>query len=441
MEEQKKTNAEANAIVDELLEQYSKTGKMGSAIHVIPEVVFSTEEDINPTEVKNDIHQLYPDVNLSDEVVANVINQLLEVKAYLKARHGDNCKFLTEHAYEVTNEADGFKYRGIIDLIVVDENGVPHIYDFKTSSKNIAEYNKSKVSAYSAQLGLYRHILGKKGFNINQIQLGIIPIVLDDIEWDTMTPSKVTVDVNEIQSLENSEQLNTSSGYLTKALNSFLPLEVVQFRVGSEYTDDTSNLLVDALNYQPKLVSKPKDVAYFIKKNKEKGYFYNILTGKKVTFVEGQEWDQVTEYLNSVNESDMNAASSLGDNLSLYINGSREVLYGSSDKSKLKFDEAHFLEYKKTGWNMNRDFEHLGIIVLYHPQRKVLDVLNITANDLGMPVKLHYGDTILGNFLTNAKVGDSRIISSNVANIELLRSLIIMNNLINNGLFNGYKFG
>ena len=36
---------------------------------------------------------------------------------------------------------------GIIDLLVIDGNGVPHIYDYKTSDKEDSEWYNSKEDA------------------------------------------------------------------------------------------------------------------------------------------------------------------------------------------------------------------------------------------------------------------------------------------------------
>jgi len=37
---------------------------------------------------------------------------------------------------------------GIIDLLVVDGNGVPHIYDYKTSDKDMSMWSQAKEDAF-----------------------------------------------------------------------------------------------------------------------------------------------------------------------------------------------------------------------------------------------------------------------------------------------------
>jgi hypothetical protein len=40
------------------------------------------------------------------------------------------------------------KLMGIIDLLVIDGNGTPHIYDYKTSDKQTALWSQSKEDAF-----------------------------------------------------------------------------------------------------------------------------------------------------------------------------------------------------------------------------------------------------------------------------------------------------
>ncbi len=86
--------------------------------------------------------------------------QIAEVKAYaerlmsdLKKKHGATCEFYTEFAFKskyLTEEMkaelgiDGYdSINGKADLIVVDELGKVHIYDFKVSRKDVGDFSKT----------------------------------------------------------------------------------------------------------------------------------------------------------------------------------------------------------------------------------------------------------------------------------------------------------
>ena len=61
---------------------------------------------------------------------------------HLRGKHGKNCKFLSEIPLISEEIGDAYKnsidsINGRADLIVIDENGVAHIYDFKVSRKEV----------------------------------------------------------------------------------------------------------------------------------------------------------------------------------------------------------------------------------------------------------------------------------------------------------------
>lgn len=439
------TEAEAHVVIDELFTQWDKIGKIGSAIHIIPELIFA-DDTVNADDIIDNINAEHPDVDVSKTTLLKLIKQTKDLKQYLKNRHGEDAKFLTEIGLSVEGE-DGKEYRGIIDLLVIDEKGVPHIYDFKTSTKNIDQFSQIKQQSYKYQLGFYRQILGRLGLDVAKTKLGIIPIEFGDIDWDTNKVDSANLSIDDVSILnETDSHLELGRGYIAKNLNVVLPITLPEIKIGSSYVDNTAELMVDAFNYEPKLVSNPKDINYFIKKLNEdsKGkYFFNKLNnGERVYVTEENVTEVVTKYLNDLNDSNINAASSLADNLDAYINGDRRTLYRRNDRGKINFDEAQFMEYRMNGWDINRDLEHLGILVMFHKGRQVIDVLNITANDLGEKYDLPLGNTVLGSFLSDGKINDSRILSANVANIELLRSMLLINDVFDkSSLFNGYKIG
>lgn len=440
-----KTELEAETFVEALFVQWDKSGIMGTALHMIPQLVFANEA-ITEAEVVEHIKKENPKVNVDTTAVNKLMQRFLNVKQYLQKIHGNDAKFVTEISLSVKNDQDK-ECRGTIDLLVVDKHGVPHIYDFKTSTKHIDQYSQSKTQTYKYQLGFYRQILGKLGLDISKTKLGIIPVQLTNVDFDTMTVNDADVTVNDISILNEADShLELGRGYMAKKLNQILPIPVPEIKIGSDYVDNTAQLMIDAFGYEPKLVSNPKDVNYFIKRLKtdSKGRYFNnkLDNGKKVYVTDANVIEKVTQYLNDLNSSNINAASSLADNLAPYIDGDKENLYRQNDKGRLDFDQAQFMEYRLNGWAINRDLEHLGILIMYHSGRKVMDVLNITANNLGDKYELPYGETVLGSFLTNGKVNDPKILSSNVANIELLRSMMLINDIFDkNSNFNDYKIG
>jgi ATP-dependent exoDNAse (exonuclease V) beta subunit len=68
-----------------------------------------------------------------------------KLRADLKRKHGENCIIYPEIAVTCLTQqkvAGSDRVYGIIDLLVIDEQGMPHIIDYKTSTK---PYNKFTI--------------------------------------------------------------------------------------------------------------------------------------------------------------------------------------------------------------------------------------------------------------------------------------------------------
>jgi ATP-dependent exoDNAse (exonuclease V) beta subunit len=65
---------------------------------------------------------------------------------------------------------------GIVDLLVIDESGVPHLIDYKTSNKPYHKFNSAKKLSYTYQLAVYERILANYGIKTDKSTSTIIPI-------------------------------------------------------------------------------------------------------------------------------------------------------------------------------------------------------------------------------------------------------------------------
>jgi ATP-dependent exoDNAse (exonuclease V) beta subunit len=105
----------------------------------------------------------------------------------LKKQHGENCVIYPEIAMtcETLEEVGGSKrIYGIIDLLVIDENGVPHLLDFKTSTKSYNDFHDTKKLAYTYQLAVYERILANYGIRVDQSTSTIVPIQIENMNYD-----------------------------------------------------------------------------------------------------------------------------------------------------------------------------------------------------------------------------------------------------------------
>jgi ATP-dependent exoDNAse (exonuclease V) beta subunit len=124
-----------------------------------------------------------------ESVVGSILSTMAQLKAMLIKQHtinGVEPQFFPE--FVITGDLiegampgkPGAKLMGIIDLLVVDANGVPHIYDYKTSDKEPSKWVQAKEDAFQSQTGAYREMLRAWKFDVDNTRIGIIPLLMDN---------------------------------------------------------------------------------------------------------------------------------------------------------------------------------------------------------------------------------------------------------------------
>lgn len=134
-----KTPKEADTIIQNLVKSWKTQTDYGTEIHGLFESI------INPkVQFKQSL--------LNDEQVSNLKVQFQDFINVLKNRHGRNAKFITEIPIISKNINEAYKRAGInsinsrIDLLVIDENGFAHIYDYKVSKKEVGNWTQTDNS-------------------------------------------------------------------------------------------------------------------------------------------------------------------------------------------------------------------------------------------------------------------------------------------------------
>lgn len=125
-----------------------------------------------------------------EAVAAQVLERIREL-------HGKNCEIFTEYEVGTTTIGDSFlnaihlasgysqgigggtneevnSFVGKIDLLVIDDKGVAHIYDFKTAG---VDHNVTRDPHYAKQIGIYRQMVRQGDVQTGSVAL--IPIHVD----------------------------------------------------------------------------------------------------------------------------------------------------------------------------------------------------------------------------------------------------------------------
>ena len=190
-------SVEQNKFRQLMEDKWKHQASYGNDIHAILQNYFSKTSsgkyryelwDESPMQLANSIkylrkHNLISN-SMTDEKINSIITIAKELKDQLQTKYGKDCAFYPEitvsadlnHEYE---GRDDLKVLGRLDLLVIDENGVPHIFDYKTSPKNYIDYASAKKLTFTYQQSIYERMLRRYGFNTLSTDINIIPLKLD----------------------------------------------------------------------------------------------------------------------------------------------------------------------------------------------------------------------------------------------------------------------
>ena len=173
--------------------------KTGSAIHNVLQICFQKQNGQYNFELNDDTLVSYLEANIEtknkDFLTPNAIKQSIDYARKLNQdlinKFGEGCAYYPEFAVtqdtNVMHNGAPTKLMGIIDLLIVDSSGKPHILDYKTSIHDYMDFNQAKKNAYSYQLATYQRMLQKYGINTYQGELLVAPIQISNFRKEGNT--------------------------------------------------------------------------------------------------------------------------------------------------------------------------------------------------------------------------------------------------------------
>ncbi len=418
----------------------------GSEIHRIIEFAIKGEE------VK--------DSTLSPELFKVVNKQVNDFVFKLKQIHGKKAEFYPEFSFKSKVINDDLKtifndditsVNGRIDLLVLDENGQVHLYDFKTSTKEIGEWDYMKNIPNSPfwhstkkletmyQLTFYQEMLKQYGINISTVNVvpiktsyeyednGITIKSLETVDLDfnkietnmkgTKPGSSVLNNVRSVIKDTTGETINTTM--VLKGMEKYAKMfpETLNKKIQShEVTYEYYRYKKDRFIYDV----QPGDKEY----GKSKYKFFNQQTRKSVYAIDDNDLDnKIRSYVDLINETKTNELDYLGNQIELALQqraSAEELLMGNA---KNAFIKTHFARYINNKWTFirNTDLNSAGIFIFKKDGK--CEIVGITNEELSTKVKLNYGTTLLGNHLDNMKAGHRNTLDANNGNLQIMKVL------------------
>lgn len=190
-----------------MTKKWEYQARAGSALHYVLERYFTKEGDsligdLSRSEIIDKIkstidrdleeefgsskYKQFKGTLINDKIIEQAIAYADDLKSRLRKKYGENCEFYPEISISTTlaNPSPGRpdKILGIIDLLVVDETGQVHYFDYKTSPKPYDKFNDVKRKAYQYQLGMYGKLLKRYGLNYRNSDISILPIQFENLE-------------------------------------------------------------------------------------------------------------------------------------------------------------------------------------------------------------------------------------------------------------------
>ena len=218
--------------------RWEAQGKIGSAVHAVSEFYFGkTGDKFNYETVDTDVDAAYANFpnefkgNVSKDIFLKAVTMCQKLKEDLHRKYGKDCAIYPEIAMTCDTQQPILgtsRIYGIIDLLVIDEKGVPHLIDFKTSSKPYNKFHDTKKLAYTYQLATYERILANYGIRTDESTSTIIPIQIQDMKYNPNETkweySGISYNMNNGDSVQQEEITHkVKSEKVVSNINKFLP--------------------------------------------------------------------------------------------------------------------------------------------------------------------------------------------------------------------------
>ena len=393
----------------------------------------------------------------------------------IKEKHGKNCKILSEVPIiskslgEPFNnlEYDGKKIssvNGKIDLLIIDENGIAHIYDFKVSKKDVGtwgltkntaiknEWSSAKKLGIEYQMEIYRTILRQ-----NDIQVGSVNIIPIKVKYETENVNGIEkpLYVNSYSINSNKIISDGSSGNSLKRrqekILEILPIKYITDKIDGikaivepmsamfptydlTTTIEQNRAGFDSIKKSVKEVREDSP-----ERAKGKYYFHNRFKKEDNGRVYANSYEEIDEkireYLKQIAKESANEMSYISEQIVSILEGSQS--FDSFSLMTTSREENDFLRrtFKKyinnnsgNNWKFhpNETLAAAGIFVFTNANG-IAEVVVLTNQVVNQVVNLGKGTSLLGATKRDFEVDEHKYLKATNGNINLMKALCLIN--------------
>lgn len=464
--------------------------KRGFSIEETTKAIQEQEDELWPelTDYGTEVHKIIENTINGKPNKPDKLNtsQVAKVEVWTKnllenfrnnSTYGTNCKFFTEFAFkskelhpdiEAVLKASGYNsINGKADLIVVDQFGRVHIFDFKVSRKSVGDWNetnnllipkrnyregsKDKVDegnfpsakkyAATNQLAVYASILKQYGLDV--VTTGIIPIKLDfsyksEFKIDNLKDIKLP---SESQFIQNAPGMLSGKEY-NYIINNIIPVPHIELSSEMENIFDKFKQVFPGIDLNTNIARKNIDAEWY-KRNghvitldsSDKHYpeykymFWENGTTGKPRYCEDENDlnDKLAKYLGELNNIKANEVLDLGKRLMDVMKSDEKDLdkiVGSLPPTHQAIYKDQFRKFIEQGWLLESNDEQMSAGFFIFTRGVETEIITLTNKNLFDINDLGFGTTILGTTTRNKNIGLKTILEASNSKLELMKTMV-----------------
>lgn len=479
----------------ELTDKYgAPISKDGKTLHVFD--LINTPQDGFPsiqdyimdkikTDLKSEMGNKYSDNLITPQLLDQLIHYGHDLLTQIQTLIPGDLEFfpelqITGDLHEVSSGPS--KLLGILDLVVVDQFGTPHIFDYKCSDKKYSEFYKAKQRSFWYQQAIYERLLRQHGLNTTRSNIRIAPITLNNLHCEnveeTLTnPDNIQFAFDGIYYPPNSDMIEdirqniygvSSQGKspIIDNIDEFLPEEKIEDATTNGAFSFVTNMMGKffpdyTYNGEEQDIRQEVEDAGGFEKADDNLYHFKINSYKDITAKDPEELvEEVKKYRKRQRERKPQMAETVITALQYAIeNNTKDITdiikhidtrYLEDDKALQGWFKNYLQRYCNKDWRIipSETAKQFGCILLRNNWTNQIDIIKLSTSNL-KNIRNIKGNN--NTFLTRAFQQDvvetsnnrSRMLQDAEGNRELIETLLMINTMptIFSGTYNNAVVG
>lgn len=448
---------DAVKLVEATIENWKRVQEDGMFLHT---TYASNEVLKSDSEFISKFYDSAPESLKDTRILLSLYNQLKNKYIYRKGLLEDST---TINGINLTAKIKGTaqEIMGHIDQMIIGKDGVLHLYLFKTTSTSPAEWQDVKKRKYKYQLAFLKAMLEAQNVDVRNIELSVIPVQLT-YNKDYSKVTKVEVHYPKVYSDKFSDNGYAMDQY-EKNVRYFIEIKPDIKPISNSFIkriDEINKAIFPDLNIKHEGIAKsarswimdapdsdPNGVEpLVIKEIGDIDHSYDVIINGKVYPIKTRKGKNTNPEILQIVQDNLTR---LTDNLGYSTQRLKEAIQESYRKGFSTFtskkgliNKANTLNrvlYKYLKPNRNKDGEITGYdwelmdnlidanVLIFRNKDNEIDIINLSAFDLNQVASFSKSKTVLGSYLRKSEYID---LESNYGNIELIRTLSLINEII-----------